>query len=123
MPRPVAAFLVLSFINSHVMSWLPAGKYVGAGLVLVVAVLNLVSLPFMNHHGRKLQTYVKAFVIGSFALCIALSIVAPDYFWDALFVIIFGYSWLSWIPLSKEEKRTFFEAAGKWKAALNEKPS
>ncbi len=119
MPRPVAAFLVLSFLNSHFIEWFSGGVWVGVGLVVSVSVLNLVSLPFMNHHGRKLQFYVKAVVVGSFAVCIVLALVAPPYFWDALFVIIFGYTWLSWVPMSREEKSDFFKAAAKWKKALN----
>jgi len=119
MPRPVAAFLVLSFINSHFITWFTGGVWVGVGLVLVVSIMNLVPLPFLNHHGRKLQLYVKVLVVGSFALCIALAVLFPPLFWDALFLIIFGYSWFSWVPMSREERKSFFDAVRAWKKELN----
>jgi CDP-diacylglycerol--serine O-phosphatidyltransferase len=118
MPRPVGAFIVLSFLNSSLFEWLPAGSWIGVALVGAVAVLNLVSLPFMNHHGRKLQLYVKVAVVGSFAVAIGLALLAPRYFWDAVFVIVFGYSLFSWVPMSKQEREAYFAEARRWHRRL-----
>lgn len=120
MPRPVGAFIVLSFLNASFFTWLPGAPWIGVGLVTVVAVLNLISLPFMNHHGRKLQLYVKFAVISSFVVAIGLALFSPRYFWDAVFVIVFGYAWFSWVPLKKEERRRFFEEARRWRMRLEE---
>jgi len=122
MPRPVTAFIVLSFLNSQILHWVPAGEWVAVALICVVSVMNLVSIPFLNHHGRRLQLYVKVAVVTSFAVVIGLALVAPDFFWDVLFVIVFGYAVTSWIPLSREECREFFAEARRWRNRL-EAPS
>ncbi|MCD6497925.1 MAG: CDP-alcohol phosphatidyltransferase family protein [Deltaproteobacteria bacterium] len=120
MPRPVAAFLVLAYVNSLARGVLPFGGWVGVGLVVVVSVLNLVSLPFMNHHGRKLQPAVKAAVWFGFLLAITLAVVEPRFFWDVLLFMIVVYSLASWMPMSAEERRGFFAAAARWRAHLDQ---
>jgi len=120
LPRPVAAFLVLAYTNSLLRGFLPFGDWVGVGLVLVVSVLNLVSLPFMNHHGRKLQSVVKAAVWFAFVLAITLAVVMPRFFWDVLLFMIAAYCLASWIPMTHQERLEFFVAARKWRARLDQ---
>lgn len=122
LPRPVGAFIVLSFLNSWVFSRVPRGIWFGVGLIVVVSVLNLVSLPFMNHHGRKLQPYVKTAVYSAFVTSFLAAFFLPKYFWDTVFFWIFGYACTSWIPLHHEERRQFFEAVARWRRALDKRP-
>ncbi len=118
MPRPVAAFLIVAFVNSHFRSLLPAGDWIGVGVVVAVSVANLLPIPFLSHHGRKLQWWVRTVIVASFALCIFLGIFAHRYMWDALFVIIFGYSLTSWVPMTRQERAAYFEAARQWRRRL-----
>ena len=118
MPRPVAAFLILAYVNSHMRRLLPYGDWVGVGVVVTVSVLNLVSLPFVSHHGRKLQLWVRLIVWGAFAAAIGSALVARTYFWDLLLVMITGYSLGSWVVMSPEERRRYFDAARRWRAEL-----
>jgi len=118
LPRPVAAFLVMAFINSQFFGRVPGAVYVGIGLVALVAVLNLVSLPFMCHHGRKLQPWV-AVVIWSFFIACALTVLLfRIYFFDVLFAVTLAYALGSWIPIRPDERAAFFAAARDWRAAL-----
>jgi phosphatidylserine synthase len=119
MPRPVAAFLTIAFINSTIFSHLPGGRWVGVGLVVLVAVLNLVPLPFMNHHGRRLQLWAKLIVLWFFVSCAVTVLLLPRYFWDLLFIYVMAYAALSWIPMTPAERRDFFAASRAWRAALN----
>jgi len=118
MPRPVAAFLVLSFLNSSLCQSLPGGQYVGIGLILLVTVLNLMPLPFMSHHGRRLQWWVLSFVIFFFVSAAAVAIFWTRWFWDLALLYVLAYSVASWIPMSPEERRAFFEASRRFRAEL-----
>ena len=120
LPRPVAAFLVMAFINSAFFGRVPGAAYVGIALVVLVAVLNLISLPFMCHHGRRLQPWVLAVIVSFFAVCALAALFFRAYFFDVLLAVTLAYALGSWIPIRPEERAAFFAAARSWKAALAE---
>ncbi|MDY0001504.1 MAG: CDP-alcohol phosphatidyltransferase family protein [Polyangia bacterium] len=118
MPRPVAAFLTIAFLNSQLFQALPGGRWVGVGLVGLVALLNLAPLPFLNHHGRRLQGYVVAVVVTWFVGCAVTVLLVPKWFWDVLLACVLLYAGGSWVPMSKAERRGFFEASRRWRQEL-----
>lgn len=118
MPRPVAAFLTIAFLNSNLFQHAPGGFYVGIGLATLVAVLNLVPLPFLNHHGRRLQWWVILVVVFWFVSCAVVVMLARKWFWDLLFFYTLLYAVGSWVPMSREERSQFFEASRAWRAGL-----
>lgn len=118
MPRPVAAFLVLSFLNSHLCHSLPEGRYVGVGLVILVTILNLAPLPFLSHHGRPLQRWVRITLNAFFASAIVVAVLWHEWFWDLALLYVFAYSVASWIPMSQQERHAFFEASRRFREAL-----
>lgn len=118
MPRPVAAFLVIAFLNANLFTELPGGSYLGLALVLLVAVLNLVPLPFTNHHGRSLQWWVVASVVFWFVSATAVAVFWTRWFWDLIFVYVFLYATGSWVVMSREERRAFFTASRRWRDEL-----
>ena len=118
MPRPVAAFLVLSFLNSNLGHSLPEGRYVGVALVLLVTVLNLAPLPFMSHHGRPLQRWVRITVTFFFVSATVVAVLWRHWFWDLALLYVLAYSVASWIPMTPQERRAFFEASRRFRAAL-----
>lgn len=120
MPRPVAAFITIAFINSTLFSQVPGGRWVGVGLVVVVAALNLVPLPFVSHHGRRLQLWSKVVVIGFFVSCFAVLVLFTKYFWDLLFLVVTLYAGGSWIAMTPKERRDFFVASRAWRRELDQ---
>lgn len=118
MPRPVAAFLTIAFLNSQLFAQVPGGRWVGIGLVALVAALNLVPLPFLNHHGRRLQGWVVAIVVFWFLSCAVVLIFATKWFWDLLLFYVLAYSVASWIPMTRAERAEFFAASRAWRAEL-----
>ncbi len=120
MPRPVGAFIIVAFINSTIFSQLSGGRFVGVGLVVLMAVLNLVPLPFVNHHGRKLRLWAKLWIIWFFVSCFAAVLFWTRYFWDLLFVYVTLYAMLSWLELKPDERREFFAASRAWRKELNQ---
>jgi len=120
MPRPVGAFIIISFINSTLFSQAPGGRWVGVGMVVVMAVLNLVPLPFVNHHGRRLQLWSKAVIIWFFVSCAVVVVLLTKYFWDLLFVYVSLYAGGSWIAMTPAERREFFAASRAWRRELSQ---
>ena len=120
MPRPVGAFIIISFINSTLFSQIPGGRWVGVGLIVLMAVLNLVPLPFVNHHGRKLQRWGKLVILGFFIASGATVLLVPKYFWDVLLVCVVLYAGGSWIVMTPQEWREFYVASRAWRRELSQ---
>ena len=114
LPRTVSAFVIVSFLNSTVFIQVPGGHWLGVPLLLGLAVLNLVPLPFRTHHGRKLKFYVKMLILGFFSTTIASLLFFREYVFDVTFFWLVGYMVTSWIPLEPEERRAFFARAREW---------
>lgn len=118
MPRPVAAFLTIAFVNSQLFQQMPGGRWLGVGLVVLVSLLNLLPLPYLNHHGRRLQWWVKATVAFWFVSCALVVLLLSRWFWDLLLLYVLAYALGSWMPMSRSERREFFEASRRWRADL-----
>ncbi len=123
MPRPVGAFIIIAFINSSIFSHMTGGRYLGAGLVVLMAVLNLLPLPFVNHHGRRIQLWAKLWIIWFFVSSFAALLLFTRYFWDLLFVWVTLYALFSWTALSPDERREFFAASRRWRRELTGEPA
>ena len=123
MPRPVAAFITIAFVNSALFSQVPGGRYVGVALVVLVALLNLVPIPFTSHHGRALQWWAKYAIIGIFLACIVFALWIRHFFFDVLLGSVCVYSLGSWLVLSPQERSDFYRAVRDWRQELNRVPS
>jgi phosphatidylserine synthase len=118
LPRNVASFVLLGFANSRFFSHLPGGLWLGAPLVVLVAVAELSNLPFMSHHGRKQVWYAKMFLIGFLTTTPLAVFVVPRYAWDVVFFWTAGYAAGSWTVMTRDERRLIREAVVEAKAKL-----
>ncbi|MFH2009549.1 MAG: CDP-alcohol phosphatidyltransferase family protein [bacterium] len=118
MPRPVAAFLTISFLNSTIFYQVPGGRWVAVVLVVLVAVLNLVPLPFMSHHGRRIQWWGKLIIAFFFVSGAVALLWLRRYFWDLMFLYVAVYAGFSWIAMTAEERRDFYVASRAWRHEL-----
>lgn len=91
----------------------------GIGVITIVALLNLMPIPYMTHKGRALQTYVKILVVVYFAVPILLFIFARPFVFDCVFVLSFGYALTAWIPLQPDERKEFYSRYRAWTQRLN----
>jgi phosphatidylserine synthase len=116
LPRTVSMFIAIGYVNGTLFPMAPGGKWTGAGLMVVLAVLNLVPLPFLSHHGRRLQWPVRLTIAAAFTSVIlsALIPVLRPFAFDCLFFWMTGYALSSWIPMRPEERREFFRVTRKW---------
>jgi phosphatidylserine synthase len=118
LPRNVASFVLLGFANSRFFSHLPGGLWLGAPLVVLVAVAELSNLPFMSHHGRKQVWYAKMFLIGFLTTTPLAVFVVPRYAWDVVFFWTAGYAAGSWTVMTRDERRLIRDAVVEAKAKL-----
>ncbi len=119
LPRPVSAFITVSYFTSSLFSELGEAGYIG-GIVLVVClgIGNLRSFPYMSHHGYVFESWVTALIglcvvsllgsliAGPLASLAGFSVLPPEIFFDAFFFFLFGY-WLfqrAGIPRSDWER-------------------
>ncbi len=116
LPRTVSGLIAISLPNSLLFfKYSAIGYYGAAGVLILVALLNLSPIPYMTHKGkRKMQGYVKFFVIAFLAVPLLMIVFAREFVYDVLFFITFGYALAAWIPLSPQERREYWTEYKRW---------
>lgn len=115
LPRTISGIVALACPNAVLVGKTGAGPVVGAVILITVAVLNLVPIPYMTHRGgRKMQLWVKALAISFLALPPLLFVFAPRYLFDVMTIYGLGYTAGGWIPLSRAERAAFFAEYRRW---------
>jgi CDP-diacylglycerol--serine O-phosphatidyltransferase len=118
LPRNVASFLLLSYVNSAIFSRLPGGLWLGIPFVFLIAWAELSNLPFMSHHGRKQMWHAKWLLIGFLTTTPLSLLICPRYTWDIVFFWTGGYSLGSWSVMSARERQLVREAVAAADAKL-----
>ena len=116
LPRTVSGYVAMAFVLSR---WfgdhLDLGVPAGALLIPLLAVMGLLPIPYMTHKGaRRMQSWVKVLVGLALLTTLAALVVARNRAFDVMFIWLFGYAALAWLPLSRDEKRSFYERYGRW---------
>lgn len=116
LPRTVSGYLAMAFVLSRWFAdHLDVGVLVGAVLIPGLALMGLLPIPYMTHKGaRRMQTWVKVLIGLALVTTLAALVVARDRTFDVLFAWFFGYAALAWLPLSRDERRSFFERYRRW---------
>ena len=108
LPRTVFGFTAIGYSNATLAPHAPGGWWLGAGLIVLMAVLTLTYLPFPNHRlGRSHRFAAKVAIALTFLATIGLGVLYPDFFFDLLFFFMVGYSMSAWMSLTPEELRNF----------------
>jgi phosphatidylserine synthase len=118
LPRNVASFLLLSYVNSAIFSRLPGGLWLGIPFVFAISWAELSNLPFMSHHGRKQIWHAKWLLIGFLTTTPLSLLVCPRYTWDIVFFWTGGYTLGSWSVMSARERQLVREAVAAADAKL-----
>jgi CDP-diacylglycerol--serine O-phosphatidyltransferase len=116
LPRTVSMLSIVSYLNASIWPYRLGGKWGGAVLVVTLALLNLIPLPFLSHHGRNLQWYARLSIAGFFGT-VAVTVLVPrlhPYIFDGIFAWMVGYVLGGWTPMLPEEKREFFRVTRQW---------
>ncbi len=115
LPRTVSGLLTISVPNATIFFKYSVIPYEGlAALLILAGILNLCPIPYMTHKGRKLQLWLKPFVVAFLVVPFVLLAVAPQFVYDFLAFVTFGYMLTAWIPLLPEERREFWAEYKRW---------
>jgi len=119
LPRTVSGLICISLPNATIFFKNSIVPYEGlAALLVLVGILNLCPIPLASHKGRKLQWWLKPLVTSFLVMPFVLFFVAPQFLYDFLFFITFGYMLTAWIPLLPEERRAFWTEYKRWSRAV-----
>jgi phosphatidylserine synthase len=116
LPRTVSMMTIVGYLNSTIMLSSPGGKWSGVFIVVILAVLNVIPLPFLSHHGRNLQWYARMCIAGFFGT-VVVTVAVPSlhpFIFDGVFLWMAGYILGGWTPMMPEEKRAFFKVTRQW---------
>jgi phosphatidylserine synthase len=118
LPRTVSGFIALSFPNSMMFKHSGFGFAGGIVLTVIVSALNIIPVPYMSHHGRGLQFWVKPLVVSFLVSPFIAFFVARAYTFDVMFIHSLAYVLFGWIPVLPEERRAFYTEYRRWAALV-----
>jgi len=119
LPRTISGFIALALPNTEMFRQSPRGYEYGALIVVAMAALNLIPIPYMTHRGRrKMQLWVKVLVIAFLLLPFGVFIFARSYTFDIIFMFAFGYAAGAWVPVHPEERKAFYAEYRRWAAEV-----
>jgi phosphatidylserine synthase len=119
LPRTISGIVALSCPNSTVLAEGTYGPTIGAAIIVGVAILNLVPIPYMTHRGgRKMQLWAKLLVISFLTLPLIFFVLAPHRLFDLMLVYGLGYTAGGWLPLSRQERSAYFAEYRRWARVL-----
>jgi CDP-diacylglycerol--serine O-phosphatidyltransferase len=121
LPRTVSGFASMAFVLSRFFFQRTDTSYVvGAVLVSAFSVMGLLPIPYMTHRGvRRMQGYVKVAILAFLVTPTIAFFVARAYTFDVLFIWTFGYAVLGWLPLTRDERHSFFVRYREWAADVS----
>ena len=121
LPRTVSGYASMALVLSHTIVSFDGPHYVvGAIVIAALAVMGLLPIPYMTHRGtRRMQTWVKVLVAAFLVTPVVSIFIAAGFTFDVLFVWMFGYATMAWIPLRKDERASFFARYREWAAEVS----
>lgn len=129
LPRPVSAFIIVSYFNTALFGLTPLMEWAGIALVLSLGAMNLGGTAFLSHHGHVWKWYV-----GPILVLVAVSLgvtglggpilsiwgwnfLPPESFFDLMFFWLFGYMLMQWQGIPKAEWDNVRALVAAWRKA------
>src|SRR5262249_42391845 len=114
LPRTVLGFLSIAFANAALVPMLPGGHWAGVAIIPLLSAATLTYAPFPSHHlPRKHAAYIRVLIALFFLTTFGILFVKRAFFFDVLFVWMFGYTVGGWAALSTTERQAFREAVAR----------
>jgi phosphatidylserine synthase len=109
LPRSILGFIAISFVNSRLIHALPAGYWIGVGVIVACCVAALTYIPYPSHRMSRGQfgfviPFIVAFLVGTTAMLVLY----PRYVFDVMLLFSGGYGVFSpWWALSGAERKQY----------------
>lgn len=113
LPRTVSSFIIISYLNSSLVQF-EGALWGGVVLLILVAIANIVPLPYRTHRGRRLVWWVRLLVLGFFVTTGVALLFFRDHVFDVTLFWLFGYAAVGWFEMQPDELRDFFAHAREW---------
>ncbi|NOZ86450.1 MAG: hypothetical protein GXP49_09285 [Deltaproteobacteria bacterium] len=119
LPRPVSAFIIVSFLNSHLFAH-PLGPYVGIVLCFILFPLNMTLIPFISHHAGWWSGFLTGLMItvaGTSLAGLAAGFITGDFgfFFDSFFFWMTGYLFLAWSYIPARDWHKVRQDLAEWR--------
>ncbi len=120
LPRTISGFTAMSLALAKTVTANFDTYYLPAFLVVVfLATLNLVPIPYMTHRGKRaMQGWVKFLVASFVVLPVVVFFVDRDRTFDVFLVFMLGYAFTGWIPVRADEREAFRAEYRRWSTEL-----
>jgi CDP-diacylglycerol--serine O-phosphatidyltransferase len=124
LPRSYSGMAIAGLLGSHLFVGREI-QYAGIGLIVVLSVLNITTLPYQGRHHAGLKWHqilclVLTLLTWAFGIVMATLGYGLSYFFDGLFFWMGGYALAAWRGMiSSEERREYAEYIAQWKKGFD----
>ncbi len=116
LPRSVLGFWAIGYCNATLAPTAPGGYWLGVILIPAMAIATLTYLPFPSHRlARSHRWYVQALALLFLGSTAGILILRPERLFDLVFFWMAGYSLTSWLSLTGDERRAYFQSVARTK--------
>ena len=116
LPRTISGFVAMAYVNSTIwFEYSGFGFEMGTVIIILMAALNLVPIPYMTHKGKRRMQLSAKIAAWCYVLAPPLAFFfARDFTFDVLFLLAFGYVLTGWMPIQIDERRAFYDEYRRW---------
>lgn len=120
-PRPAAALMMVSLVNSHLFLNAAFMGWVGVGLVFLLGYMNLSLTPFISHHDRQWSWHLKIIlnmvwitVVIALVAGVLLNIMPQRTIFDVIFMWLFFYLVVQWTDIPEATRKDIAKVTADW---------
>lgn len=119
LPRTISGFAAMGIVLSRAFDRGATVDYwLASALIVLLATLNVVPVPYRNHRGRPLSFGLKV-LIGLFVLTPLVTFgVDRPFTFDVFTAWILGYALLGWVPFAPDDRSAFYLEYRRWHGDL-----
>ncbi len=118
LPRTVLGFWATGYCNAKLAPDVPGGWWLGVAIIPVLGLATLTYLPFPSHHiARRHYWWVNGLLLLFLVSTMGSMLLAHEYVFDVIFVIMTIYSFIAWTSLTADERREYNAAVALAKSA------
>ncbi len=120
-PRPAAALMMVSLVNSHLFQNSGLMGWLGVALVVFLGFMNLSLVPYISHHDRKWSWHLKIIlnmvwitVVLAFLGGVVLDFMPSRTVFDVVLLWLFFYLSVQWTDIPEATRRDIAQLTADW---------
>lgn len=120
-PRPAAALMMVSLVNSHLFVNSGIMGWAGVALVVFLGFMNLSLVPYISHHERKWSWHLKVIlnmvwitVVVAFLGGVILDVMPARTVFDVVLLWLSFYLFIQWTDIPEATRRDIARLTADW---------